>query len=722
MPLETCARLVAIAPTRLGEALHQNGHENVIDFAEQQDQARRKTKFLLVVYFFTTLIVSLLAMPLIGLIAAIVIGVANASDEKRRAAGKTSLNIGEMFSLDGPGLILLALGFGVTMLLILGASWWRYLQLRAGGRVVAEAIGGRLISTASRDPAERRVLNVVEEMALAAGMPVPPVYVMESQASINAFAAGRSPEDAVVGVTEGTMRRLSRDQLQGIVAHEFSHILNGDMRLNIRLIAMLHGLLAICVLGRIIFEIALRSGGGDSKKNNGLALIPIGLLLMLLGFLGWLAGRLIQSSVSRQREFLADASAVEFTRNPQGITDALRSIGGASAVGSGSRIKGGSVDEYRHMFFASSVASWAEGLMATHPPLETRIQRLDAQWDGTYLTPPPMESLEATANADAENARARSGERGRRFVEGVMGGVLGGGVAAASAMAHSGSYADGTGAADGMTHAAAAMSVEAVVGQIESSRAALMKLPTDLSGALHEPYEARLVIFALLVNGRNGPSEIELGTLASRLTAHEHRRTLEFVSQMAIDPVSVRAARMPMTQVALASLSAMSLEQFAKFKADARAIIDADGKIDLDEWLLERMVEQQLAARMGTPPHPREMRPLKGLARQCAVLLWTLAYVGTNNPEVAMAAARRGAAQLGLSELIALGPNDLKKDELGTALQTLSSTPELVRAKVMRACAAVIGSDGRVSDREGDLLQFLAQMLRTSLPASGAAA
>ena len=258
-------------------------------------------------------------------------------------------------------------------------------ELSQGGQVVAKALGGRLLDYQLADNKQQRLLNVVEEMAIAAGVPVPPVYLI-NESSINAFAAGYSPADAVIGVTQGCLNLLNRDQLQGVIAHEFSHILNGDMRLNIRLIALLHGIEFIGHSGYFLLRSMGRRravGAGSSKsKDNGGGILGLALGLMVLGYLGTFFGSLIKAAVSRQREFLADASAVQFTRNPSGIAGALKSIGAATF---GSQVKNPNADEMSHLFFAEAISRWSS-LFATHPPLQQRIKRLDPGWDGVFPT------------------------------------------------------------------------------------------------------------------------------------------------------------------------------------------------------------------------------------------------------------------------------------------------------------------------------------------------
>jgi Zn-dependent protease with chaperone function len=288
-------------------------------------------------------------------------------------------------------------------------------ELSQGGQVVAKALGGRLVDYQLADDKQQRLLNIVEEMAIAAGVPVPPVYLM-NESSINAFAAGYSPADAVIGVTQGCLNLLNRDQLQGVIAHEFSHILNGDMRLNIRLIALLHGIEFIGHSGYFLLRSMGRHravGAGSSKsKDNGGGILGLALGLMVLGYLGTFFGSLIKAAVSRQREFLADASAVQFTRNPSGIAGALKSIGAATF---GSQVKNPNADEMSHLFFAEAISRWSS-LFATHPPLKQRIKRLDPSWDGVF----PTETQLKQQSSEQSSATVQIGHRQSAAVLSVL--------------------------------------------------------------------------------------------------------------------------------------------------------------------------------------------------------------------------------------------------------------------------------------------------------------
>jgi Zn-dependent protease with chaperone function len=279
---------------------------------------------------------------------------------------------------------------GVVALLILTVvllgSWYKRWQLRAGGKVIAEQLGGRLISPSPRDNPERRLLNIVEEMALASGSHVPAVYVLPD-AGINAFAAGLDPEHAVLGVTRGAITRLNRDELQGMIAHEFSHIHNGDMRLNTRLLSVIHGLLVFSLAGVFVLREAERQHLSSDRNRFiwQIVFAVVGLALLTVGSIGSLFGHLIKAAINRQREFLADASAVQFTRSPLGITDALKKVGGCA---DGSKLGAFSAAQYSHMYFCQGVRSRFGRWLDTHPPLAERIRRLDPHWDGQFISTP----------------------------------------------------------------------------------------------------------------------------------------------------------------------------------------------------------------------------------------------------------------------------------------------------------------------------------------------
>ena len=323
-----------------------------MNFFEAQDKARRRTKWL-VVYF---------VCAVISIVGSVYLGVAFA------------MNLtGSLPTLWDPNLFCFVAG--VTLLLILGGTAYKSIDLRRGGRAIAEGMGGRPVQPDSGDLKERQLLNIVEEMAIASGTPVPLVYVMDQETGINAFAAGTEPSNAVIGVTRGCLDLLSRSELQGVIAHEFSHIKNGDMRLNMQLVGFIFGILILMIVGRVLIS-SLRYArpSRNNKEGGGLLVVLMlsGLVLFLAGAIGGFFARAIQAAVSRQREFLADASAVQFTRDTDGLIGAFRKIGGWDE---GARVQSPQAAAMSHMFFAEGgLFRWG---MATHPPLKVRIRALD---------------------------------------------------------------------------------------------------------------------------------------------------------------------------------------------------------------------------------------------------------------------------------------------------------------------------------------------------------
>lgn len=356
-----------------------------MNFFAHQDEARKLTRRLVLYFIFAVFLITLTLALLIATILDITIY------EQQFNAGGHENYFKYLISQHGRTLLWVSSG---TILLIIGISLFRSLTLRQGGHVVANWVGAREINYDTRDSGEKRLLNIVDEISIASGISRPGVYIMDDETGINAFAAGYNTNNAVVAVTRGTLEQLNRDELQGVVAHEFSHILNGDMRLNIRLMGVLAGILFIGNIGLFMVR-SLAYTRRRSRDNQGtFAIIAIGITLTVIGFIGVFFGRIIRAAVSRQREYLADASAVQFTRNPNGIAAALNKI---RLVSAGSKIENSHAEEMSHMYFGEAVElHFLSGLLASHPPLPDRIIRikpdfdLHAQLSTVNLSPSPV--------------------------------------------------------------------------------------------------------------------------------------------------------------------------------------------------------------------------------------------------------------------------------------------------------------------------------------------
>jgi len=566
-----------------------------------------------------------------------------------------------------------------TLTLVTLGSLYKISQLRAGGHVVAEALGGTPISSETRDREERKILNVVEEMAIAAGVPTPPVYVMEDEPGINAFAAGFSPSDAVIGVTRGCVRQLSRDELQGVIAHEFSHILNGDMRLNIRLMGVLHGILLIGIIGYFLLRSSMYASiGRRNRDNSGMAMLAIGFGLIVIGSVGTLFGTLIKASVSRQREFLADASVVQFTRNPLGIAGALKKIGGFE---SGSLMLSPNAPESSHLFFSQGLRGGMQSLFATHPPLDKRIARLDPSWQGG-------------GNGSGLATTAAAGAAG-----------FAGQDAAAAANAAFPSAPDGD---------AVHQIGRPTLAHLEYARKLVEGLPPAVVNAIHEPYGARAVIYALLIDKEADSREIQLARIAEageRGISAETQRLLPDVRRVDAH------ARLPLIDMALPALRSLSPSQYDAFVANVQALIDADQRIDLFEWVLQRIVLAHLEPNFRAV-RPRRVRraSLRDVVGECSVMLSILAHAGSRDDAELREMFTQGARTLRGIDVELLPSERCSLRELDRALVALAQTTETAKEAILVASATCIAANGRVSVAEAEILRAVADTLGCPMP------
>jgi len=413
-----------------------------LDFFQNQELARRNTRVLVLLY-------ALAVAAVVAAVTAVLAGAWLYARAARSPVPPTLADVPPALWWGG------ALG---TLAVIMLVTLVQSLRLGSSGEAVARMAGALPVPPETRDPLERRLLNVVEEMAIAAGVRVPKVYVMPGEPGINAFAAGTDVSNAVVAVTRGTLETLNRDELQGVIGHEFSHILHGDMRLNIRMIGVLAGIVFIGSLGYFILRGAGRGGG---RRQGAAAVFAVGLGLFVVGYTGLFFARLIKAATARQREFLADASSVQYTRNPDGIAGALDQI---RASARGTLIQGRSAEELSHMYFGDSVKLWLSGVFATHPPVDERIRRVH---------PGFVPSQYRTRRAPAEQADADDTRR-RKAAEGVL--------AATVLAAQPGTEL--VGKLDGE--------------KVDRAQRLLERLPAGLREALHTPQGAQAAVLGLV--------------------------------------------------------------------------------------------------------------------------------------------------------------------------------------------------------------------------------
>lgn len=609
-----------------------------MDFFDHQDTARQRTGLLVFLF-------SLAVVTITGLVSVLSIGI---------YYGVT----GEHFDQE-TALTYVLLCFAGVLLVVTISSMVRLSALTSnGGRGVAESIGGKLISSNTLDVKHRQLLNVVEEMAIASGIPVPPVYVMQEERGINAFAAGMSIDDAVIGVTQGALDSFTRDELQGVIAHEFSHILNGDMHLNTRLIGVLFGITCIAHFGHLVLDNThhtSRVSRSSSDSDKGFAVIMlIAIICLVLGWIGTLFGSMIKAAISRQREFLADASAVQFTRNDQGIAGALKKIGSHMA---GSSLNTKASDEMSHMMFGQSKLSGFSGLFATHPPLEERIRRIEPGWDGSFS----QSSHLPTTSFENDNV-------------------------------------------SGFSSGTSTQPEKPTTAELsEVGQQLLNQLPSELIDIAREPYSARFIAFALIFDG----SELQREMIKSHIPNVSQAQLLPW-----LDYDLPLHLRFPLLELSIPALKSLSEGQKNRLCQVLRELSQTDDHYSLAEWCVINLLEKQLLESYGCT---KQIQSLKQLKESVFWLLRELAWVSHSQPEDAQRAFSSALTCLGFNDA-ELQPANKNWGLNRAALELLLQLKPKNRRLFVKACRLAIESDGKVTVAEGELYRVIACFLEVPEP------
>jgi Zn-dependent protease with chaperone function len=634
-----------------------------MNFFEAQDSARRNTSRLVI--FFILAILSLIVIT--NILVMFVFGYFSADKQ---------------ISFDWE--IFWLVGLAVSAVIIFG-SMYKTMILSAGGQVVAESLGGKLISANTLDPNLKKTLNVVEEMAIASGTPVPPVYLLEDEAGINAFAAGFSPSDAVIGVTRGTIEQLNREELQGVIAHEFSHILNGDMRLNIRLMGILHGILLIGLIGYFILRSTAFSGrrrsSNDGKGAAGILGLAIG--LMVVGFAGTFFGNMIKASVSRQREYLADASSVQFTRNPDGLAGALKKIGAKKA---GSVLNNPAAPEISHSFFAMGVSGFLTSLFSTHPPLNERIKKVDPRWDGKF---PVLQDPGKQVKEDVDTATRP--KRAETLIKTIAAGV-----------------AIDTAVKNLM------QTGQPNEQQLHYAQSIIQQIPPQLLNAAHEPYGARAIIYSLILDKDATIRQQQMSTLKEFGDNGIYELTAKLQSE--IDNLDAYI-RLPLINISLPALREMSPGQFKLFRKNLMLLIQMDSKIDLFEWTLQKILVRHLDAAFLKPKpiHPKYSR-LQQLHKEIELLFSVLAYSGNTDIEKIKHAFSEATGQAEIENIALLSKTEISLDKLNDAIDKLNMLKPLLKQKLLNSCLVCATADGKIVPIEMELIRAISDTLDCPMP------
>ncbi|MGH1461331.1 MAG: M48 family metallopeptidase [Neptuniibacter sp.] len=640
-----------------------------MDFFSQQDKARKNTSWLVLLFILAVLGLVLLTNLLIGLTVWFM------TQDDTMQTGLSVITqtdqgaIQGLFSWKTFSLISLGVGGAIACAII-----YKWLQLSSGGKAVAESLGGHRIYPNTEDANEKQVLNVVEEMALASGMPVPPVFLLDHELGINAFAAGNTSADAVIGVTKGCIQQFKRDELQGVIAHEFSHILNGDMRLNLRLMALLHGIVFIGYVG----EMLMRSGSRGRRSGGRVAIL--GFALLMIGWLGTFFGNLIKSAVSRQREYLADASAVQFTRDPDGISNALKLIGAHSY---GTEINSSHRSEVSHMFFGQAINKLSN-LHATHPPLVDRILRLDPDWDGNYLY-----RGETTRQNKLDEDAAEHEKKKALFQQTVL-----------------------TGAA-----VAAGIDPDKLFSEkasLDDVRVEIEVIPDSIRDQAHDPLGAISICCAFLLHKESSLQNNQLREIDKFALPGLKELTLEMFQELR---TLSRVTYLPLIEMLLPALKCMSSEQYQVVKRIMMLLIRADRKTDLFEWCLFQLVRHYLAGEFE-PDKTRKpkFKEAKEISEELQLVLSVLAYSGSDKEKDIERAFNRGAASTGLYTLAILPESECDLESFYKAVNQLGNAYPLLKPRLLSGLRNCISHDGQITVIEKEIVASIAAVMDCPIP------
>jgi Zn-dependent protease with chaperone function len=637
-----------------------------MNFFDEQDRARRGTRWLVIAYVFATLVIM---------------------------AGVTAIVAAAFLLVGQPGTpadpsVLVATAL-LTAVLIAGATLFKSAALSSGGSQVAIDMGGTLVPPDIRDPLRQRLRNVVEEMAIASGIPAPEIFVLESEPGINAFAAGLTPGDAAIAVTRGALETLDRDELQGVIAHEFAHVLNGDMRLNLRMIGVLFGIMVLSLIGRMILRSGRHRSLISSRSNRNVPFVlVIGLGLTILGWIGVLSARIIKAGVSRQRELLADASAVQFTRQSRGLAGALKKIGGYSER---SWFRAADPEQVSHMLFARGSKRFSS-LLATHPPLVKRIQRLDPSFR--------EEDFPRVEPRSAANDESRPGDR---------------------AMALAAVSGDDR-TADDTDNAHTADNIVDNVGhptprQIDLARRLHHSIPVLLIDAVHSHEESFLLTLALTLHQDSSHRDRQLRLLLDQLGPQRTQRVARYDEELRkLGP----SFYLLLLDIAFPALRRRPVSQLEFLLSLVRRLVETDDELDLREYCYLRI----LAGNLDLEMHSLRARHNGRLGRSgTASAARNLLRVVADHDNTVDVAKRDAAFAAGLKAL-GLTAGDLESfaagrptpAELDRSLDRLHHLKATERNRLIRAVSTVILHDGNISIAEIELLRAVCSALDCPLP------
>lgn len=631
-----------------------------MNFFEFQEKARRQSRWL--VFLFILAVISIVAVIDFAILVAF--GLMDTENQQ----GVFTL---QTLKTNASTLMLGAL---VTTGVVVVASLFKTAALRSGGGKVARDLGGVLVEADAQDPQRRRLYNVVEEIALASGIPVPEIYVLEQESAINAFAAGFTPADAAVAVTRGALEKLNRNELQGVIAHEFSHIFNGDMRLNIRLMGALFGILVLALIGRRVLHGSYYMG--RSKNSNAGAVVIIAVAVTVVGYIGLFFGRWIKSAVSRQREYLADASAVQFTRDPDGIAGALKKI----AVYSDASYLNVETEEVSHMLFG---AGEKMSMFSTHPPMSQRIRRIDSSFN-------PDDLVQLAKNIQRQE-RLAAEEQANREQKAARGGA---------SMFDADNLVDQIGNPD--------------FSRILMAAALAASIPEDISRAAHSNQWATEVLFYSLMDRQAEVRELQLLAVATHMGSDSESKVRGLLDAA---PQLAREQRLPLLEIAMPELKRRPPDYVKRVLATVKALSEADGLTDVFEYLMAKIITQHLWESVN--PQSVRMSGRKSIQQvidKAVQVIAVLALHGNKSDEDVKRAFRAGCESLEVDANTTMPQVDSWADILDSTLAALDRLRPADKSKLVKALIATVMADNRVAVAEMELLRVVCSVIHVPLP------
>lgn len=631
-----------------------------MNFFEEQARSRQHTLWLVGLFFVAVLL-------LIGVTIIFVIGLYLYADDI----------VVTDFLVDPLTYVSPKIFYGVIVTVVgvvAGGSIYKYLSLSSGGKSVAVALGGRQLNRNNADSQEKVLLNVVDEMSIASGISTPTVYILD-ESGINAFAAGLTLDDAVIGVTRGCIEKLDREELQGVIAHEFSHIFNGDMRLNLQLTATLHGILLIGLIGRFILRSMSRTShsrrsSSNKKGNGGLYVLVLGIGLLAIGYVGTFFGSIIKANVSRKREYLADATAVQYTRYPRGISGALKKIAYYS-----SRLETPAAETYSHLYFAEGVGSFFSALMATHPPLERRIKKIEPRWSGRF----PDYAKPKSAEPKEEKVQ-REEEKKERFVQGAI----------ATAMMRVGQIKE---------------------EEVEQVQAEIKALDAKIKERLNDPLGAQAVILSLLYDAAYKEQ------LFAIVQEENPYLLLEFASFMQEGHSELQKQSALIVSLSLNALKNLSVEQYQRFNKIVETFVTVDKHISLFEWSLQYIIQRPIEMHLGIRKVPKTSHTHIGaIKEEVEVLFSMLVQAQYDNEEQAKDAFDKSKKAIKAGALQYHQRESITHDLFLTSILAIETAKPAIAQRIFEGVLHSIKIDGKVSETENAFVHAIAQLMQVPLP------